>query len=341
MPKTNGYKAVRFIFKNHRLVFMWLFILMTSCSSPESELTAIKQHRLIEEFVIAADLSHDGALSVIVTDSLSIHVWDNNTLESIATWDANLLDVAPLFVDISADKKQLLVSGENQVVLLDIKQNSEIGRWPIRGVVSDYKITAARYFQEIGMFALGMNDGAVVIADLNAGVFKKAAIHASTVTHLTLDESEQYLLSGGHDGLVAKLLRDDLSVINTQEFDHRISSLVVDERTNKAFISDTLDSQVVIDIYTFNELSSLSYSKRWRWFKDALFVKNGQFLITSSPKTGVFMWDANKGKQVAFWDAKVYSLASQVMAMAINNDGQLITLTNDAVIETWQYSEGY
>ncbi len=324
---------------SNRCLFIALAVLaVVACSSPESELTAIKQHRLTEDLVVASDLSHDGTLSVVVTDSLSISVWNNNTQARLAHWDANHLNIAPLFVDISLDKKQLLVAGENQVALLDIKRNREIGRWPIRGVVSAQKITAASYFQEINAFVLGMNDGAVIVADLIAGVFKKATVHTSSVTHIVLDESKQHLLSAGHDGLVNKLLREDLTVVSKREFDHRISSLVIDERTNKAFISDTLDSQVVIDVHSFKQISALSYSQRWQWFRGAQFVKNGRFLITSSPKTGIFMWSVDTGEQVAFWDANVYSLASQVVSMAINDDDQLVTLTNDSVIELWQYN---
>jgi WD40 repeat protein len=329
------------IFNRNLLVFVFVFVVfvVTGCSSPESDLTATKQHRFDDELVLASDLSFDGSMSVIVTDLLSVSVWNNNTLSKVAEWDANQLGITPLFVDISLDKKQLFVAGENQVALFDVDLNSEIGRWPIRGVVSDYKITAASYFQEIDTFVLGMNDGAVVIADLVAGIFKKAPLHTSSVTHFALDKSQQYVLSAGHDGLVNKALREDLSIVSRREFEHRISALVVDERTNKVFISDTLDEQVVIDAHSFQEISSLTYSQRWQWFKGAQFVENGRFLITSSPKTGLFMWEVSTGKQVAFWDAQVYSLASQVLSVALNGDNQLVTLTNDSVVETWQYNQ--
>lgn len=329
---------MRYLLSKSRLVLVVIVSVIQGCSPPPSELKPIQQHRFIDDgLVVSSDVSHDGSMSVIVTDALVISVWDNRTQISVATWDANLLGVTPLFVDISEDKKQLLVAGENQVVLLDVLQNNEVGRWPIRGIASAQKITAVSYFQTLNTFVLGMNDGAVIVADLNAGVFKKALPHTSTVTHFALDETTQYLLSAGHDGRVNKLLREDLSVVATLTFDHRISALVVDERTNKAFISDTLDSQVIIDVYSFNQLSSLMYSQRWQWFKDAQFVKNGRFLITSSPKTGLFMWDASQGQQVGFWDAKVYTLGSQVVAMAINDDNQLVTLTSDAVLELWEY----
>ena len=319
------------------ITFFFTISCMLGCTPATSELNAVKRHQLTGASIISSDLSRDGALSALVTDTLLVQIWNIKTLTQIAEWDANRLGLTPLFLDISGDKSELLLTDENQILLLDINSNTEIGRWPLKGLIQGQKITAASYFKEINAFAVGMNDGTIFLADLLAGVFKKAVRHNSSVTHFALDSSQQYILSAGHDGTVNKLSRDDLSVIHTLTFEHRVSSLVVDDRTNRLFVSDVLDNQTIFDGNTFNVISELRYSQRWRWFRDAKFIKHGQFLITASPKTAIFLWDVESGEQLAFWDAEVHSLASQVVGMAINSDNQLVTSTNDAVIEQWQY----
>ena len=318
-------------------VFALLFLFL-GCSSPESDIRSTGQYRFTEEFVVTADLSDDGTKSVIVTDFPHISVWDNHSHALIARWNVDLLGVIPLFVSISYDNRQLLVAGETQVVLLDIERNAEVGRWPIASLVDDKKVTSAGYFMRGQLFALGLNDGSVIVADINDGVFKKAYLHESNVTHLVVDEFGQYLYTAAHDGAVNKVSLADLEVVQTRQFEHRLSSLNLDNDSGRLFISDTLDEQVVVDSQSLETVGTLDYFERWRWFREALFVENSRFLITASSKTGMSLWNIETGEQVGFWDAKVYSFASHVSKMTINKDNQLVTLTNDAVVEFWDYA---
>ena len=49
------------------------------------------------------------------------------------------------------------------------------------------------------------------------------------------------------------------------------------------------------------------------------------------------LWNANSGEEIASWEIKRYSSEATTHAMKLNEDGDVVTLSSDGVLQSWDY----
>ena len=84
-------------------------------------------------------------------------------------------------------------------------------------------------------------------------------------------------------------------------------------------------------------MSELQFMERFRFFRKGLFLENGDYLMTTSPKSVVTLWHAISGEEIASWEIKRYSSEATTHAITLNEDGDVVTLSSDGVLQSWDY----
>lgn len=49
------------------------------------------------------------------------------------------------------------------------------------------------------------------------------------------------------------------------------------------------------------------------------------------------LWNANSGEEIASWPIKRYSSEAATHAITLNEDGDVVTLSSDGVLQSWDY----
>ncbi|WP_334019265.1 hypothetical protein [Alteromonas sp. S015] len=59
--------------------------------------------------------------------------------------------------------------------------------------------------------------------------------------------------------------------------------------------------------------------------------------LTASTKSVVTLWNANSGEEIASWEIKRNSSEATNHAITLNEDGDVVTLSSDGVLQSWVY----
>ena len=109
----------------------------------------------------------------------------------------------------------------------------------------------------------------------------------------------------------------------------------IHEASRKVFVSDALKTQIIWDLANEKIVSKLDYFRGARTFRESLFVDNGRKLITASSKQILSLWDVRTGIEISSWNISSSTSSTNVVAMANGHNGQLYTLSSDAILEIW------
>jgi WD40 repeat protein len=324
-------------------IIAFLFCILKLCSGCSNEkeqlMVAKSSYRFNEGTVLAVDLSKNGTISAILTADQQISVWHNRTHHLIAQWNKQQLEEEVFHLALSGDRRLLAVGGHWTVTLLNIEDSTVVTSWDVQGFTHSATVSALDVDESANRVLVGMSDGAVLSVNLKSGNALKLDNHTARVTRLGYDASGQYAFSGAIDKKLARWHTGTGELVWQHEFRSRVTTLAFDPAAAKLFVSDALTSHWIVDSASGEKITELNYFERFRYFRQAMFVQQSNYLITSSPKQTMTLWDSASGDELKSWNIAAYTANTTVLAMAKpdNKTSELLTLSADAVLQVWDY----
>ena len=314
-----------------------VLLLLNACSEPLPKLTSVFTKQYLNEPLLDAQLSKDATLSVMLSVSQNVLIFDNQSQKLIHQWPKNHFDFQVNMLALSANNKVLGTAGANSVSIWDVTSGELVAKWPVKGFDEDSQISAFYIGQSGEIVLVGMTDGSVLTFDLKNAKQSMFAIHDGAVKKLILTSDSNNIVSGGVDGVVAFWRAVDGKILQSKELPFRITCLAIDDTAQRLFVSDALGEQYIWDLVKQQKVTDLDYFERFRWFRQALFVQGNQ-VLTSSPKRELTLWDINTGKALKLAEIRGFSMGSTTYSMALDaSKERLVTLSSDAILQVWQY----
>lgn len=319
------------------ILFVAVFSLITAlagCSKSLPTIEANSSIQLTEAVVLDAAFSRDNQRAFVLTQGPIFSVWDISTGEVLASIGPDQLAADTRSFAISDTEEQLLTNDGISMSLWRLDDFSLTGSIDFKQQLGDAHITSMAFIADSVLVA-GNSDGTVIFADIANQVFRQSHFHDNEVVKLLPGKKRSFLYSVGNDGKVVVTDLRDYSLQQEYSAPFRITSLVSNNDNSLFFISDALNRQVFWQPGQNQVINKLDYWQQYRFFRLGMFIHNDAFLLTASPKTEISLWDSDTGEERASWQATSQSLGSMIMDIQQISEKQLITLTSDAVIETW------
>lgn len=315
-----------------------LVMLLGGCSEPEKPvLEPLSVHRFTEKVVLSTALSDNADTVAILTDDRQVDVWDNQTKQLRHSWKKADFGEEVNHIALSGDGRKLAVAGHWTVTMLDAEQGLEINNWDVQGFNAGATVEKLDLNGKGEQVLIGMTDGAVLSVNLSSGKALKLDHHDNQITVLSYSVDNLWAFSGASDKNFAKWRVDSGEVAFELDFRSRVTAMAYDGKSDKLFVSDALTDHWIVDASSGKRNAKLKYFERFRYFRQALFVEQGQYLVTGSPKEVLTMWRADNGKELASWPIQRYTAEASVWNMAVNDKGELVTLTSDGAVQNWAY----
>lgn len=310
--------------------------LLTACQPELATLSATSSKQLSDYPVVAGKLTQDGGHTFLLLANNHVQLWENDNQEKVREWQQ--LDGESLHLAISKDGETFVTANQSTLSLWQSDKELPIGSLDFSQHLQDANITAIAFWRAPNVLLVGTSAGTVIVADIYNQTYRAMQQHTGEVTKFAHLNDTQYLLSGGNDGMVLLWDMQTYEMHRRYETPFRITSLAVSERSSTTFISDALEQQVIWHPIQDRVLIELKYWQQYQWFRLAKFIEDDKYLVTSSPKTEMTLWDISQNKAVAMWAGKAQSMGSTILDMKYLPGNQLMTLTSDAVLENWDVS---
>ena len=249
-------------------------------------------------------MSEDTQLAAILTSDQEVIVWETAKKKRLQSWDSSVFDNEIDHLALSGDKQILVVGGLWTVYVLNISDGSVLYTWDVLGFQASATISALHVDKTGYRILVGMTDGAVLSGDLNSGDALKLDHHELMITKLAFDDESEYAISGSTDKNLAYWRTQNGEISYQHNFRSRVTALVLDDKSNKMFVSDALQTHWILDKRNGNKLTELDFFENFQFFRHGLFVKQGQYLFTSSPKDVVTLWNSESGDEIVSWKIK-------------------------------------
>ncbi|WP_462156870.1 WD40 repeat domain-containing protein [Pseudoalteromonas sp. GB56] len=301
------------------------------------QMTSNSSYRIVDASLISASLSEDSQLAAVLTSNQKINIWDINKKKQLQSWDFSEFDFEINQLVLSKDKQVLVVGGLWTVTVLSIQDGSVKYTWDVLGFEASATISALYASDRGNQILVGMTDGTVLSGDFSSGKALKLDHHSLMITKLAYTDDGEYAVSGSTDKNLAYWRTQDGQISYQHNFRSRITALILDEESHKMFVSDALQTNWILDKRNGNKLVELDFFEQFRFFRHGLFVEQGQYLFTTSPKDVVTMWNTTSGEEIVSWKIKRYTANATVISLAVNKEGNLVTLSSDGVVQTWNY----
>jgi WD40 repeat protein len=320
----------------YAVLFVLLISLLSGCSK-EQTITPVNEIRLTQLPIKKATLSQDATLAAFVHNDNSVSVWDiNDTLQRFNWRHDEISEEELSIIAISKNKKWLAVTGYWSTTLIDLHSGTVFGNWQFQGKDSGATASSMQLSSQGDKALVGMTDGTVLELDFTQGRALQFSHNTMKVLHVGY-ASDNVAFAGGTDKhwFVWDLKQND--IVYKRSYRSRVTASVIDSRSQRAFVSDALNSHEIVDLSDNEIVCELAFMERFRFFRKGLFLENGNYLVTTSPKSVVSLWDANTGEEQASWEITRYSSEATTHALTTNNDGLLVTLSSDGVLQSWDY----
>ena len=333
--KTNG----RFLSPLASPLFYLLFTVLLALfgCTEETRVLPVHEFRFTQEPVRKAALSEDARLAAFIFDDSSVSVWDVDEKRERYKWHSDVLDEESLhLITFSKDKAWLALTGYWSTTLINLQSGDVVGSWHFSSKDPGATASSTSLSHHGDSALVGMTDGTVLLLNFDNSTALQYQHNTMKVLHVGYF-SDDYAFSGGIDKRWFLWDLDKNDVLLERQYRSRVTASVLDNRAQRAFISDALNSHEIIDLATHEVVSELQFMERFRFFRKGLFLENGDYLMTTSPKSVVTLWHANSGEEIASWEIKRYSSEATTHAITLNKDGDVVTLSSDGVLQSWDY----
>jgi WD40 repeat protein len=320
-----------------------LLLLLSGCDKAQPSQTSLSQHRLVEGRLVDGALSNDGLLAITLSFNGDLHVWDLVSKQAFVTWRKADFNDDIYQLALSGDSQYLLAAGKRQLFLLDVTTGERLLKWQAEAFNPDANISSIHLNDSASQILVGMSDGSISTVDRSNNSMSLFKQHSAEVSEVAFLSSSDQVLSTGHDGELLIWARVTGKVHRRFVLPHRIMSVAIDRANRRLFAADALDNHFIIEPESTSFTSmdvigssvNLQYIERYRYFRKALFVKHGNMLITATSKQDMIGWNSQSGAELVHWRLQAYSASTSVIAMAVNSEGRLVTLSSDGAIELW------
>ncbi|NKC21261.1 WD40 repeat domain-containing protein [Pseudoalteromonas galatheae] len=319
-----------------RLAFYSMIVallLLAGCSKRQT-LVPAEQIQLTQLPVSLAQLSSDAALTLLLIDDHLLQVWDNQSQQLIKEIEGSKYQLTFHDALIAPSKRSILSISDTQLNIWQLHSN-EVVSYSLPKFDSFIRVTKALWSSDEELIALGYNDGSVLLLSLDERIITRINLHESSITHLIFNRNLTSLYSASLDGHAKRLELQSKEVTVDYKLPHRITSLALSQNENWLFVSDALQDQKFIDTHTGEQVLSLSYPQRFKFFRGAQFVADDKFLLTTSSKEYISLWELASGKEVVSWPIAQLNLGSTVYDLHISDSNMLTTISSDGVLEKW------
>ena len=273
-------------------------------------------------------LDFDGQVVVLNANDFSIEFQISEKQQLEGTRHARL----------STDGTILIAANENEVAIWSVAGKALIGKTSFTGLQTLATISSIAISNDNNRLIVGMSDGAINMATISTRLNNRFKPHTRPVTHLVFTDNDHYW-SASQDGLLANRVFASPEPLTEQEFSHRITTLAIDERKERLFVSDALKTQFIKSKKGQNAHVNLKYMARFMVFRQAYFINYANILATSSSKNHLTFWDTESGEEIGTWNSEVQTPSATILAMYSNDKGELLTVNSDAMVEKWDLTQ--
>ncbi|MCW8091396.1 WD40 repeat domain-containing protein [Alteromonas sp. ASW11-130] len=292
-------------------------------------------HRFAKQPLKSATMTDDASLLALLTKNQVVSVWDSINQKLKYEWDRTQLgDEDMQHVELSENKQWLAIAGYWNITLVNLEHGQVIGSWYVQGNQPSATISSLMFYPDGHKALVGMTDGVVLSVDFQSGLATRHTHHDKQITRLAYLPHTSTIMSGARDKKFISF-REDGEIIYQREFKSRVTSLINDKQSNKLFISDALKSHLIMDSESGETLTELKFFENFRFFRRGIFYQRGRYLITSSPKSVLTLWDAQTGDEVASWEITRFTSEATTVSLSLNENNELITLSSDGAYQVW------
>jgi len=303
-----------------------LILFLVGCKEPNQyEVEQLNNHRFSQRLVYKAQISDDLEQLLVIDEKRLVTIWQINSKQKIFTLPPSKTPEDLRATFFKKSENLLLLSGANHVDFWDLEHRVQIGTLKVQSDEPLAKISSINLSNYGGLVAVGMTDGTVFLFNRVSNSSTKKKVHDGTVNHIYFNSADRYVVTSGTDGKVVRSSVNNLEKHYSKQLNTRISSLVIDEQSNRLFVSDVLDNQQIYKLDNGELLSKLSYTARFRWFRSGQFYDGGRLLITTTPKTDISLWNLSSGKEIFTWHSETLSLGSTNLDIHLNSEVPLMT----------------
>lgn len=307
---------------------------LSSCSEDVNQLNATSSFQYPTTSLIAADIADDASIIALLSVN-KLSVWSVATKQLIYQWDLLSFQEPQLYISLAKNKQYVATASKNKVSIFNIWTKTSVSTWEVDGFSSLSKITSLQFNENGEQLYIGLNEGSIVKVDLKRKTKSVFQVHSSNVNFIALSKHGQFALSASVDGSIVYFNTDTGNAIATIKAKTRITSLVLDSPSNQFFYSDALNTHQVVNLDNFTIVSSFNYFERFKYFRKGIFINNGAALFNSTPKNQIAVWDIKTGKQIQKGQISSLTFGSTVLDIAVTMNGNIVTISSDGVIETW------
>lgn len=320
-----------------RLAVLLVSVQCVACTPEPEPVKDIGRWQLSDKLILSAELSKQGQYTALLLPQGQIAVWDNNAKQKIIEWVSPdvLSDSTMMHLDESG--RYLLSANRNVVQIWDSDSRAPVGSLNLSAQLGDASITSLVFQRPPFAFAIGTSGGDILFANTRNDEYHLAHQHDAEVVKLKVS-LEGHVYSAGNDGLIVRWGSQGQAPIQTLTVPHRVTSLEVGPADN-VFVSDALETQVIWHSQRNEIITELAYWERFQWFRVARFAPVHQWIITSSPKTELFIWSLINGEPVSQWRAEAQGFGSAILDMRFTNPATLRTITSDSVLQDWDIAD--
>lgn len=321
-----------------------LLVLLAGCEQASNELASVQTKRLTQETLIDGVLSSQASMAVTLNRKSDVIVWNTESSQPIYHWSSDDFSVPIFKLALSGNQQQLAVAGKQQLILFNLKDGTRVLQWQAKSFNPDASISSLYLNHDAGYMLVGMSDGAILTINRQSNQLSQFKQHDANVSHVELYSADEQVFSTSHDGSALIWSTNTGDIIKRYEFPQRMNSAALDTKAQRIFLADALDNHKTLDLITHASFPTLEFWGRYRYFRKALFIRQGTELITATSKNKVFQWDVATGKQLSQWQLKAYTAGTTVLSMVETtadthhpqtNSRTLTTLSSDGAIEVW------
>jgi len=318
-----------------RLLLVLLSTFLFGCTDKLQEIKASSFYKFSEVGVVDADLSADGQLSALLDINQNVSIWNNTDQQKVIEYPNTHFQELQYHIVLSGDKKIIASAGKKYITLFSVNTGKVIAAWQVKGFSKDIQITKILLNYSGDSVYIGLNEGSIVNVDLKYNKRSLHKIHNSSVTKLVMHKNGQSIFSAANDGTVVQWHAYTGENIFSTELSQRITSFAHDSFNEKVFISDALKAQIIINLSSGESDTSLEYSERFRFFRQAIFLSNGSKLFTASSKFQLSLWDTRSGREIGFGNVRSYNFGSMILDFAVTKHQDVYSISSDGVLEVW------
>lgn len=312
------------------IVVITLFYFLAGCGS--ESVTPISQKQMGFEWSHRGDLSGNGDTVAVIQRDRTVSVWDSSGAE-IYSIPHNKMYGEAYEIDIANNADKLAIANPMGISVFKLSSGTLLEINGIEAKSDGAGISDVTLSDDGNILGIGFTDGVLLLKNLNTGKYSWYEVAKSKVRILTFDDKGKFAFTGSVDGTVSMIDMGSGKVRTITSGGPRITSLAYNPETNSVFYSNSMDENFIVNAQSGEQIESLSFMERFKYFRDSKYI--GNLLLTGTSKTSVYLWD-NNGNERFHIALGGNHLNTRLQSAMTDKEGNIVTLGSTGVIEKWK-----